>query len=162
MPYQERKCTVGYATVLIDLLWFNVVHYSSLFQYFFSIYYGPYTLVENSYYEQYQNTPTYYLISYTNWHTVGCTYILPHCMVLQFPGEIIPHYLNYMHENCTLICMKIMHGCMHMICIHMHLYISITDTYQLFLVCVAFWMMPINMRYVRTCSQLYTNIHNLQ
>jgi len=23
------------ATVLIDLLWFNVVHYSSLFQYFF-------------------------------------------------------------------------------------------------------------------------------
>jgi len=29
---------------LIDLLWFNVVHYSSLFQYFFSIYYyGPYS-----------------------------------------------------------------------------------------------------------------------
>jgi len=27
--------------VLIDLLWFNVVHYSSLFQLFFSIYYGP-------------------------------------------------------------------------------------------------------------------------
>jgi len=31
------------ATVLIDLLWFNDVHYSSLFQYFFSIYYGPYS-----------------------------------------------------------------------------------------------------------------------
>jgi len=31
------------ATVLIDLLWFNVVHYSSLFQYFFSIYYSPYS-----------------------------------------------------------------------------------------------------------------------
>jgi len=30
------------ATVLIDLLWFNVVHYSSLFQYFL-IYYGPYS-----------------------------------------------------------------------------------------------------------------------
>jgi len=30
-------------TVLIDLLLFNVVHYSSLFQYFFSIYYGPYS-----------------------------------------------------------------------------------------------------------------------
>jgi len=31
-------------TVLIDLLCqFNVVHYSSLFQYFFSIYYGPYS-----------------------------------------------------------------------------------------------------------------------
>jgi len=30
-------------TVLIDLLWFNVIHYSSLFQYFFSIYYGPYS-----------------------------------------------------------------------------------------------------------------------
>jgi len=29
--------------VLIDLLWFNVVHYSSLFQYCFSIYYGPYS-----------------------------------------------------------------------------------------------------------------------
>jgi len=27
----------------IDLLWFNVMHYSSLFQYFFSIYYGPYS-----------------------------------------------------------------------------------------------------------------------
>jgi len=24
-----------------DLLWFNAVHYSSLFQYFFLIYYGP-------------------------------------------------------------------------------------------------------------------------
>jgi len=31
------------ATVLIDLLWFNVAHYSSLSQYFFSIYYGPYS-----------------------------------------------------------------------------------------------------------------------
>jgi len=31
------------ATVLIDLLWFNVAHYSSLFQYFFTIYYGPYS-----------------------------------------------------------------------------------------------------------------------
>jgi len=31
------------ATVLIDLLWFNVMHYSSLFWYFFSIYYGPYS-----------------------------------------------------------------------------------------------------------------------
>jgi len=31
------------ATVLIDLLWFNIVHYSSLYQYFFSIYYGPYS-----------------------------------------------------------------------------------------------------------------------
>jgi len=31
------------ATVLIGLLWFNVLHYSSLFQYFFSIYYGPYS-----------------------------------------------------------------------------------------------------------------------
>jgi len=30
-------------TVLIDLPWFNVVHYSTLFQYFFSIYYGPYS-----------------------------------------------------------------------------------------------------------------------
>jgi len=30
-------------TVLIDLLRFNVVHYSSLFQYFFSVYYGPYS-----------------------------------------------------------------------------------------------------------------------
>jgi len=28
--------------ILIDLLWFNVVHYSSLFQSFFWIYYGPY------------------------------------------------------------------------------------------------------------------------
>jgi len=27
----------------IDLLWFNVVHYSSLFQYFISIYYSPYS-----------------------------------------------------------------------------------------------------------------------
>jgi len=35
------------ATVLIDLLWLNVVNYSSLFQYFFSIYYGPYS-IENS------------------------------------------------------------------------------------------------------------------
>jgi len=25
------------AAVLIDLLWFNVVHYSSLFQYFFDL-----------------------------------------------------------------------------------------------------------------------------
>jgi len=30
------------ATVLIDLLWFKVVHYSSLFQYFFLTYNGPY------------------------------------------------------------------------------------------------------------------------
>jgi len=30
-------------TVLIDLLWFNVVQYSSLFQYFFPIYYGLYS-----------------------------------------------------------------------------------------------------------------------
>jgi len=30
-----------HATVLIDLLWFNVVHHSSLFQYFFSTYYVP-------------------------------------------------------------------------------------------------------------------------
>jgi len=30
-------------TVLIDLLWFNVVHFFSLFQYFISIYYGPYS-----------------------------------------------------------------------------------------------------------------------
>jgi len=42
-------------TVLIDFQWFNVAHYSSLFQYFFSIYYGAYSswkflifLVENS------------------------------------------------------------------------------------------------------------------
>jgi len=28
------------ATVLIDLLWFNVVHFFSLFQYFFPIYYA--------------------------------------------------------------------------------------------------------------------------
>jgi len=34
------------ATVLIDLLWFNVVHYSSLFQYFLSTMVS--TLVENS------------------------------------------------------------------------------------------------------------------
>jgi len=30
-------------TVLIDLPWFNVVHYSGLFQHFFPIYYGPYS-----------------------------------------------------------------------------------------------------------------------
>jgi len=36
-------------TVLIDLLWFNVVHYSSWFQYLFSIYYIVPTPVENSY-----------------------------------------------------------------------------------------------------------------
>jgi len=35
------------ATVLIDLLWFNAVHYSSLFQYFFQSTMAP-TLVENS------------------------------------------------------------------------------------------------------------------
>jgi len=36
-------------TVLIDVLWFNVVHYSSLFQYFFSIYSTMVpTLIENS------------------------------------------------------------------------------------------------------------------
>jgi len=38
---KKRRCI--YTTVLIDLLWFNVVHYSSSFQYFFSIYYGPYS-----------------------------------------------------------------------------------------------------------------------
>jgi len=27
----------------IDLLWYNVMHYSSLFQYFFLIYNGPYS-----------------------------------------------------------------------------------------------------------------------
>jgi len=32
IPYQKDSRD---ATVLIDLLWFNVVHYSSLFQYFF-------------------------------------------------------------------------------------------------------------------------------
>jgi len=37
------------ATVLIDLLWYNVVHYSSLFQYFFQSTMVP-TLVENSYF----------------------------------------------------------------------------------------------------------------
>jgi len=31
------------AAVLMDLLWFNVMHYSSLFQYFFPIYYGTYS-----------------------------------------------------------------------------------------------------------------------
>jgi len=31
-------------TVLIDLLWFNIVYYSSLFQYFFQSYYGPYSI----------------------------------------------------------------------------------------------------------------------
>jgi len=36
-------------TVLTDLLWFNVVHYSSLFQYFFLSTMVP-TLVENSYF----------------------------------------------------------------------------------------------------------------
>jgi len=36
------------ATVLIDLLWFNVVHYSSLFRYFVSIYYGPYLSLKAS------------------------------------------------------------------------------------------------------------------
>jgi len=30
-------------TAFVDLLWFNVVHCSSLFQYFFSIYYDPYS-----------------------------------------------------------------------------------------------------------------------
>jgi len=30
-------------TVLIDLLWFYVMQYSSLFRYFFPIYYGPYS-----------------------------------------------------------------------------------------------------------------------
>jgi len=35
------------ATVLIDLLWFNVMHYSNLFQYFFQSTMVP-TLVENS------------------------------------------------------------------------------------------------------------------
>jgi len=47
----------------------------------FLIYYGHYTLVENSYYEKYQNTPT----DYPN--VIG--YTLPHWYVLQFPGEII-------------------------------------------------------------------------
>jgi len=37
MPNQKRNKDT---TVLIDLLWFNVVH---LFQYFFLIYYGPYS-----------------------------------------------------------------------------------------------------------------------
>jgi len=41
-PYQKLKHSRD-TTVLIDLLWFNVVYYSSLFQYFFSIYYGPYS-----------------------------------------------------------------------------------------------------------------------
>jgi len=36
-PFDSRDITA-----LIVLLWFNVVSYSSLFQYFFSIYYGPY------------------------------------------------------------------------------------------------------------------------
>jgi len=42
------SCTVGvYTTVLIDLLGFNVVHYTSLFRYFFQSTMVP-TLVENS------------------------------------------------------------------------------------------------------------------
>jgi len=42
MPYQKEMHSRD-TTVLIDLLWFNVVHYSSLFQYVFLIYYGPYS-----------------------------------------------------------------------------------------------------------------------
>jgi len=43
-PFHTKKLNASRdVTVLIDLLWFNVVHYSSLFQYFFSIYYGPYS-----------------------------------------------------------------------------------------------------------------------
>jgi len=42
MPYQKGIHSRD-TTVLIDLLWFNVMYYSSLFQYFFSIYYGPYS-----------------------------------------------------------------------------------------------------------------------
>jgi len=43
MPYQKKEMHSRDTTVLIDLLWFNVMHYSSLFQYFFSIYYCPYS-----------------------------------------------------------------------------------------------------------------------
>jgi len=39
MQYQKWK---GY--MHIDLLWFDAMHYSSLFQYIFSIYYGPHSL----------------------------------------------------------------------------------------------------------------------
>jgi len=35
MPYQKKEMHSRDTTVLIDLLLFNVVHYSSLFQYFF-------------------------------------------------------------------------------------------------------------------------------
>jgi len=43
MPYAKKEMYSRDTTVLIDLLWFNVVHYSILFQYFFLIYYGPYS-----------------------------------------------------------------------------------------------------------------------
>jgi len=35
MPYQKGNAQYRDTTVLIDLLWFNAMHYSSLFQYFF-------------------------------------------------------------------------------------------------------------------------------
>jgi len=41
--YTETEMHSKDTTVLIYLLWFNVVHYSSLFQYFVLIYYGPYS-----------------------------------------------------------------------------------------------------------------------
>jgi len=47
MPYTKKDMHRKDTKVLINLLWFNVVHYSSLFQYFFQSTMVP-TLVENS------------------------------------------------------------------------------------------------------------------
>jgi len=47
MLYTKKKMHSRDTTVLIDLLWYNIVHYSSLFQYFFQSTIVP-TLVENS------------------------------------------------------------------------------------------------------------------
>jgi len=41
--HTKKEMHIRDPTVLIDLLWFNVVYYSSLFQYFISIYCGPYS-----------------------------------------------------------------------------------------------------------------------
>jgi len=91
-------------TVLIDLLWFNVVYYSSLFQYFLQSTMAP-TLVENSWFFnalvletlfmimieiQYSDTALYYY-----WRTHACHIKTRHCA---------PQLYQLSSEKKTLCC----------------------------------------------------------
>jgi len=84
------------ATVLIDLLWFNVVQYSNLFQYFFRSTMAP-TLVENSCALVKIKSPNFSTI----WHLYYCCYS-NYFLLISLISALYTIFHNLLPQNANL------------------------------------------------------------